>query len=237
MNAETIIREVQADSVSIAASRTGTIRARGDSVAVNRWLATIRDHKSEILRALEQRGRPMEAVSRWWVLHYRDSDPTEVSCYPAATHAEMLEAHPDALAAEPFTPTIRQASAPLTANEEAALRAWLSLIQETDTATVAAVIDQCRRDADARVYFIRQAHAALPKPPRAANDLRRCTDCRNLLGRRCQAARRGEMAASRDYEPVPNLPRRCECYTPGDSDPDKRPGALRWPGLTRLGSY
>jgi hypothetical protein len=41
----------------------------------------------------------------------------------------------------------------MTAREEMAIRAWLALIEETDPVTIAEVIDQCRRDADAREYF------------------------------------------------------------------------------------
>lgn len=43
-------------------------------------------------------------VSRWWLIHYPDRDPVEVTCCPEATHADILERHPDAIAAEPFTP-------------------------------------------------------------------------------------------------------------------------------------
>jgi hypothetical protein len=101
--------------------------------------------------------------SSWWLLHYPDHDPVEVSCCPEATHAEILERHLDAVAAEPFTPTIRQASAPLTACEETAIRAWLALIEETAPATIAAVIGQCQQDADTRDYFTRQSAAELPE--------------------------------------------------------------------------
>ena len=94
---------------------------------------------------------------RWWLIHYPDRDPLEVACYPDATHADILERHPDAVAAEPFTPTIRQPSAPLTVSEETAIRAWLALIEETDPATIAEVIGQCQRDADARDYFTGRA--------------------------------------------------------------------------------
>ena len=101
-------------------------------------------------------------ASRWWLIHYPDRAPVEVCCFPDATRAEILERHPDAVAAEPFTPTIRQPSAPLSAEEEAAIRAWLALIGETDPATIAEVIGQCQRDADARAYFTGRAAAELP---------------------------------------------------------------------------
>jgi hypothetical protein len=92
-------------------------------------------------------------ASRWWLIHYPDRDPVEVACCPDATHAEILEWHPDAVAAQPFIPTIRQPSSPMTASEEMAIRAWLALIEETDPATIAEVIGQCQRDADSRDYF------------------------------------------------------------------------------------
>jgi hypothetical protein len=104
------------------------------------------------------------ATSTWWRLHYPDRDPVEVSCTPPASHAEILERNPDAVAAEPFIPTIRQASAPLTAEEETAIRAWLALIEESDPATIAEVIGQCQRDADARDYFTGRTATELPKP-------------------------------------------------------------------------
>jgi hypothetical protein len=74
----------------------------------------------------------------------------EVACCPEATHADVLDRHPDAVAAEPFTPTTRQPPTPLTAEEETAIRAWLELIEETDKAIIAEVIGRCQRDSDAR---------------------------------------------------------------------------------------
>ncbi|MDP1527506.1 MAG: hypothetical protein Q8M20_17000 [Rhodocyclaceae bacterium] len=169
-------------------------------------------------------------VSCWWLLHYPDRDPVEVSCTPPATHAEILERHPDAVAAEPVTPTIRQTSAPLTAVDEVSIRVWLALIEETDPATIAKVIGQCQRDADARDYFTGQAAAEPPKPDHFPDDRRTCDQCANLIARRCQAAKRGEIVASLSYEPIRDLPRRCEGYTPGATDTDRRPGRERWPG-------
>ena len=171
-------------------------------------------------------------ASRWWLIHFPDRDPVEVSCTPPATHADILERHPDAVAAEPFTQTIRQPSAPLTASDETAIRAWLALIEETDPATIAEVMGQCQRDADARDYFTGRAAAELPKPDPFPDDRRTCDQCANLIARRCTAAKRGEIVASRNYEPIRDLPRRCEGYAPGATDTDRRPGRERWPGLT-----
>ncbi len=44
-------------------------------------------------------------------------------------------------------------SAPLTAEQQSAVQAWLAGIEETDPPTIAEVIEQCQRDADARDYF------------------------------------------------------------------------------------
>jgi hypothetical protein len=44
-------------------------------------------------------------ASSWWLVHYIDRDPVEVACSPELTHAEILRLRPDAIAAEPFTPT------------------------------------------------------------------------------------------------------------------------------------
>ncbi len=69
------------------------------------------------------------------------------------------------------------------------------------------------------------------------DDRRTCTQCANLTGRgRCLAARRGEIVASRNYEPIRDLPRRCEGYMPGVEDADRRPGQERWPGLIWKGN-
>lgn len=167
-----------------------------------------------------------------WLLHFIDCDPLEVVCSPEATHAEILERHPDAVAAEPFTPTIRQPSAPMTASEEAAVREWLALIEETDPLTIAEVIGRCQRDADARDYFTGRAAEELPKPVPSPDDRRTCNQCTNLIARRCQAAKRGEIVANQDYTPISTLLRRCEGYAPGADDPDRRPGCERWPELT-----
>lgn len=64
------------------------------------------------------------------------------------------------------------------------------------------------------------------------DDRRICDKCANLEGRRCLAAWRGEIVANRDYEPVRDIPRRCEGYAPGADDPDTRPGRERWSYLT-----
>ena len=220
MTPATIIREAQADGVRLALSPTGTIKVTGNGAAVNRWLAVIRERKAEIIDALQVSPGDTATASRWWLIHYPDRDPLEVACCPEATHADILERHPDAVAAEPFTPTIRQPSAPLTASEETAIRAWLALIEETDPATIAEVIGQCQRDAEARDYFTGRAAAELPKPDPFPDDRRTCSHCLNLRGRDCTIAKpeRGALVvANRGYRPAPDTLQRCAGYLPNTS--------------------
>ena len=70
-------------------------------------------------------------------------------------------------------------------------------------------------------------------PDRFTRDDRRwCTDCQRLAGGiRCKAPAAGLLVASRMYEPVQTIPRRCVAYLPGKDDPDQTPGAIRWPWL------
>jgi hypothetical protein len=123
---------------------------------------------------------------------------------------------------------------PMTADEDRGIRAWLALIDEADPATIAEVISQSQRDADARAYFIRRAAAELPKPSAFPDDRRTCTQCTSLRQGICDIAKPEAGAlvvASRRYAPDPELPRRCEGYAPKASEPDQRSGAERWPGL------
>lgn len=128
-----------------------------------------------------------------------------------------------------------EAVSAVTADQEAAIRAWLAQIAETDEAIITHVLNRCRQDPGARDYFIRLA-SDVPRPDPFPDDRRRCDQCANLTGRGlCLAARRGEIVANRDYEPVRDQPRRCEGYLPGADDLDRRPGRERWPELRQKG--
>lgn len=179
-------------------------------------------------------GQPFYAG--WWLLHFSDRDPLEVAFSPAATHAEVLDAYPDAAAAEPIEAGRRQPDTLLAGNQEAAVSAWLAQIGETDPATIAEVLTACRRDADARDYFTGRAAAELPKPSPYPDDRRTCDQCANLIAGRCQAAKRGEIVASWDYKPIRDIPRRCEGYAARAGDSDRRDGRERWPGLAKEGN-
>ena len=158
MSPATIIRRAQADGVSLILSSAGNIKAIGDGSAVDRWLPVIREHKAKIIDVLATGSSDEAATSHYWLLHYTDREPLEVTCSPSATHAGILERHPNAVAAEPFVHSIRQPSSTMPANEEATIRAWLVLIEESDPAVIADVLRSCEQDADVRSYFVRRAN-------------------------------------------------------------------------------
>lgn len=116
-------------------------------------------------------------------------------------------------------------------DEEHAVRAWLTYIDERDELVIAEVLERCRTDVDARAYFLCRAEE-IPRACEPDDDRRTCAQCTNLTARGiCLAARRGEISAARDYEPIRHLPRRCEGYAPRLDDPDHRSGRDRWPML------
>jgi hypothetical protein len=130
-----------------------------------------------------------------------------------------------------------RATAPMTGDEAAAIRAWLALIEETNPATIAEVIGKCQRDAEARDYFIGRAAAEVPKPDPFPDDRRPCNQCANLRQRACAIAKpeRGALVvANRGYRPDPARLLRCEGYAPKLDDTDQQPGAERWPGLREV---
>lgn len=132
--------------------------------------------------------------------------------------------------------TVAVAKTPaLAVEEETAIRAWLAHIEETDADIIVAVLHQCRADMKARAYALRRA-GEVPRPKHDDDDRRHCAHCTNLApSGLCLAARRGEIVASRTYQPVDCIPRRCEGYAPGPNDRDQRTGRERWPGLTIKG--
>jgi hypothetical protein len=166
-----------------------------------------------------------------WLIHYQDKEPEQVCILPEPTHAEVLAMYPDAVAAEPMPERIRHQATP---EQEAELKALVAAVgmaysfthTEQQEALVLALSDH---DAALQSY---QAMSAELDNDLELDDRRTCDQCANLIARRCQAAKRGEIVASRNYEPIRDLSRRCEGYAPGTDDPDRRHGRERWPGLT-----
>ena len=212
---------------------------KGQTVATVATVAVAKSPQGQSASPAKIGAGDTATASRWWLIHYPDRDPVEVACCPEATHADILERHPDAVAAEPFTPTIRQPSAPLTAERGNGNPGMAG----TDRGNRPG--DHCRSDRPvpagcgcAGLLHRAGGGGQLPKNRADAasdDDRRTCDQCANLIARRCQAAKRGEIVASRNYEPIRDLPRRCEGYAPGADDPDRRHGRERWPGLIQKG--
>jgi len=235
-----LIRKRATGSIATAIPAISATQPRGEAATVARiaTVAVANPREGQTAPPAKVGAGDTATASRWWLIHYPDRDPVEVACCPEATHAEILERHPDAIAAEPFTPTLRHPSAPMTAEAETVIRAWLALIEETDSATIAEVIGQCQRDADARDYFTGRAAVELAKPDSFPDDRRTCSQCTNLRQRICTIAKpeRGAMVvAIRGYRPDPTRLLRCEGYAPLASDSDQRTGAERGPGQIQKG--
>ena len=172
MTAASIIREASVDGVTLLLSSTGTVKVNGDGVAVNRWLAIIRENKAAIVAAL--------AVGL------------------------------------------------MSAEQEAAICAWLTYINETDSEIICDVLDKCRAEPNALEYFLKRS-AEVPTPWDDGDDRRTCNQCVNLSPRgRCLGAQRGEIDRIPKFEPIPNKLQYCIGYAPGSYDPDRRSGRERW---------
>jgi hypothetical protein len=100
MTPATIIREAQADGVSLTLSPAGTIKATGDGAAVSRWLAVIREHKAAIVEALKV--SPGD-TARGWLVRYPDGSIIEtyiiLSNGTCPARAEVLRDYPGAIEA------------------------------------------------------------------------------------------------------------------------------------------
>lgn len=155
MTPATIIEQATADGVNLVLSSSGSIKATGDPMAVNRWLPVFREHKVDIVAMLTNAAN--DSTSWAWLLHYPDREPLEVFTTPESRLAEVLRDFPDAIAAEPLPVTPARPTALLTAREETTIRAWLVLIEETDPAIIADVLGRCRTDPEARAYFTGRA--------------------------------------------------------------------------------
>lgn len=147
--------------------------------------------------------------ARCWLLHFADREPLTVTLSPPASHAEVLDSYPSALAAEPIEPSRYPPDGLVTDDQETAIRGWLAQIGETDEAMVSDVLVQCRRNGEARAYYLDQAGEE------QTDDRRRCTECGNLRGGVCSVARPGgQVSAVRGYRPsLVNVPIRCAGYT------------------------
>ena len=107
---------------------------------------------------------------------------------------------------------------------EAAIRAWLATIGETDPEVIRHVLAQCVEKPDLRQYlFSLTDDGAMPESRRT------CRQCANLRGDICAAQANG----GKLYRPQVDTLFRCEWYRPSASDDDQRTACDRWPGLSQ----
>ena len=165
MNATTIIRQAGADGVTLRLSPAGTLKVAGDQAAVNRWVPVLRAHKPDIIA--EMKARPAAVATCWgWRLTLPSGDVVEVFAVPEMTHAEALAFDIRATDAHPIDGANRRpASAPMTADEEQAIRAWLASIGENDPTTTNEVLANCRTNIESRGYFLTRAHDVQVRNP------------------------------------------------------------------------
>lgn len=92
MNPATIIQGAQNDGVILVLTPSGTIKAKGDSEAVNRWLTVLCENKASIIEHLKvcddnKATRPLAAIEaraiRGWLNYIGETEPVVI--------AEVLE--------------------------------------------------------------------------------------------------------------------------------------------------
>ena len=102
MTLSSLIRKRDTVGIATAIPAISATQPKGEAATVAR-IATV-----AVANPKEEKTAPPAKVgagetataSRWWLIHYPDRDPVEVACCPEATHADILERHPDAVAAE-----------------------------------------------------------------------------------------------------------------------------------------
>jgi hypothetical protein len=152
--------------------------------------------------------------------------PEQAGGVTVASVATVTVAKPPVDDALPAKPAPRASGLWMDAGQEAAIRAWLAAIGETDPEVIQHVLAQCAQNPDLRKYlFSLTDDRAIP------DNRRTCLQCARLVRGRCMAAANSATALAREYRPDPGIPRRCEDYEPGPLDTDCRPVPIRWPGL------
>jgi hypothetical protein len=95
----------------------------------------------------------------WWI-EFPDRYQVTAHYSPEVSIEQVRRDYPDAVSIAPHELPIQSPAAPMTAEEETAIRAWLAHIEETDPEIVGGVLRQCRDDEAARAYFVGQAMGA-----------------------------------------------------------------------------
>lgn len=122
---------------------------------MNRGLPTIREHKPEIIEALQRTGNDQSGTRTFyrWLIRFLDRDPLEVTCSPEAGRAEVESWYPEACGAELVLNPPGDALPALSDAKEAAILSWLEDVGEIDPLTIGEVIGGCETSAEVRRYF------------------------------------------------------------------------------------
>ena len=143
--------------------------------------------EAERLAALQpwpQTQADTDTVSAWWLLHYPDRDPVQLVSHPPATLAQILQQHPEAMAAEPMSEPQRYAPHPaphLTAEADLACWPHTSAMNSVEIDTFTARLG--RFTDKGMAYDQAEALAdKLVQRDREGDDRRLCLECRHLQG-------------------------------------------------------
>lgn len=153
-------------------------------------------------------------ASAWWLLHYPDREPVQLVSHPPATLAQMLQQHPEALAAEPMS---EPHPAPhLTAEADRSCWPHSSAMNSVEIGTFMARLE--RFTDKGMAYDEAEALAdKLVQRDREGDDRRLCLECRHLQGAgrwRCgnwQQAGVAQQGLARD---LVLMLQRCDGYHP-----------------------
>jgi hypothetical protein len=137
--------------------KDGNLFAHSTAAKGKAWIKNqtekIRAYKTKIIATLQ-------GNKSWgWKVTFPDRPPVEVYYSPEASIEQVQHDHPDAASIAPYAPPTQSPAAPMTAEEETAIRAWLAHIEETDPALIAETIERCQQDEDARAYFVWRAES------------------------------------------------------------------------------
>jgi hypothetical protein len=80
MSPATIIIQATADGVRLALSATGSIKATGEAVVVNRWLPLIRKHKVDIVGELQAAANDAVVTACIECQHYASPGKSDGYC-------------------------------------------------------------------------------------------------------------------------------------------------------------
>ncbi len=163
MTLSALIRKRDTGNLATAIPAISATQPKGEAATVAR-IATVavanpteaqNDGGNSSRNSNNSSSKPGEQQTRtaWlWLLHFENRNPLEVAFSPEASHAEVLDAYPDALAAEPIEQGRRQPDTLLAGDQEAAILAGLSEIGETDQAIIDEALTRCRQDEDVRRF-------------------------------------------------------------------------------------